>query len=124
MLSEIIITADLVMFDGLPGRVSLGEFPLDGSPTRWVSWPGMGGGYCSFENREWVRLDLDGSGAAAVQHQGKGAMTNQAFVKACRGNTEPGDVTPLSSLRTAIVTWRIWRRRSPSAQKIRRRSMR
>jgi hypothetical protein len=31
-------------------------------------------------------------------------MIDEAFVKACRGDTEPGEVTPLSYLRTAIVT--------------------
>jgi flagellar motor component MotA len=44
------------------------------------------------------------AGKAWIEANKKEAMTKQAFVKALRGDAEPGEVTPLSYLRTAIVT--------------------
>jgi hypothetical protein len=55
------ITADLVMFDGLPGRVRVGQFTIAGSASWWAAWLGTGGGSISFEDGKWVRLDLDGN---------------------------------------------------------------
>jgi hypothetical protein len=55
------ITADLVMFDGVPGRVRIGQFTIAGTPSWWATWLGTGGGAVSFEDGQWVRLDLDGN---------------------------------------------------------------
>jgi hypothetical protein len=53
------IEADVVMFDGLPGRVRIGQFA--GSTSSWsAAWLGTGGGAVSFEDGRWVRLDHDG----------------------------------------------------------------
>jgi hypothetical protein len=57
----IVMEAVVVMFDGLPGRVRLGEFNLDGEATWWVGWKSLGGGDMSFEDGQWVRRHLDGS---------------------------------------------------------------
>jgi hypothetical protein len=55
-----VISAAVVMFDGLPGRVRFGQFDMAGHPTWWSSWESTGGGAVSFENGKWVRLDDDG----------------------------------------------------------------
>ena len=55
------ITADLVMFDGVPGRVRIGQFTIAGTASWWATWLGTGGGAVSFEDGQWGRLDLDGN---------------------------------------------------------------
>jgi hypothetical protein len=55
------ITADVTMFDGLPGRVRIGQFNIAGSTSWWAAWLHMAGGAISFEDGEWVRLDLEGN---------------------------------------------------------------
>jgi hypothetical protein len=57
----VVIAANLVMFDGLPGRVRIGQFDMGGCLSWWSGWLHMAGGACSFEDGEWVRLDLDGN---------------------------------------------------------------
>jgi hypothetical protein len=54
------ITADLIMFDGLPGRVRIGQRDIDGQKTWWVGWLHMAGGAVALEDGKWVRLDDDG----------------------------------------------------------------
>jgi hypothetical protein len=58
------IEADLVIFDGLPGRVRIRQFNFAGSTSWWAAWL-----HCpaaiSFEDGKWVRLDEERQSAAA-----------------------------------------------------------
>jgi hypothetical protein len=54
------IEADVVMFDGLPGRVRVGQLDIDGQKSWWTAWLGTGGGAVAFEDGKWVRLDDEG----------------------------------------------------------------
>jgi hypothetical protein len=60
------IEADVVMFDGLPGRVRIGQLDNDGQKSWWVGWLHMAGGAVSFEDGKWVRLDHDGQPMPAL----------------------------------------------------------
>jgi hypothetical protein len=55
-----VITAVVVMFDGLPGRVRCGQLDFEGKPLWWTSWVSMGGGAVVFEDGKWVRVDHGG----------------------------------------------------------------
>jgi hypothetical protein len=54
------IAAELVMFDGLPGRVEIGQFSMPGCLSWWSEWSASPAGACSLEDNEWVRIDADG----------------------------------------------------------------
>jgi hypothetical protein len=61
-----VIEAVLVMFDGLPGRVCIGQRDMAGCPTWWSLWKSTGGGTVSLEDGKWVRLDDDGNPMPAL----------------------------------------------------------
>jgi hypothetical protein len=60
------ITADVVMWDGLPGRVRVGQLDIDGQKSWWVGWLHMAGGAVVFEDGKWVRVDHDGQPMPAL----------------------------------------------------------
>jgi hypothetical protein len=60
------IEADVVMFDGLPGRVRIGQFTISGKTSWWVGWLRMPIGAVAFEDGKWVRLDHDGQPMAPL----------------------------------------------------------
>jgi hypothetical protein len=61
-----VVTAVVVMFDGVPGRVRMGKTDMAGCRIWWTSWVSMGGGAVAFEDGRWVRLDHDGQPMPAL----------------------------------------------------------